>query len=60
METEANTTEAPAEDGYATNPLSGMDPEMARNPQPLFKSLRDDMPVMAVDMPSGAGCRAHA
>jgi cytochrome P450 len=31
-----------------------MDPEMARNPQPLFKSLRDDMPVMAVDMPSGA------
>ena len=54
METEAETVEAPAEDGYGANPLSGMDPEMARNPQPLFKSLRDDMPVMAVDMPSGA------
>jgi cytochrome P450 len=54
METEANAVEAPAEDGYATNPLSGMDPEMARNPQPLFKSLRDDLPVMSVDMPSGA------
>jgi cytochrome P450 len=54
METEADIAEAPAEDGYGANPLSGMDPEMARNPQPLFKSLRDDMPVMAVDMPSGA------
>jgi len=54
METEADTAEAPAETGYGENPLSGMDPEMARNPQPLFKSLRDDMPVMAVDMPSGA------
>jgi cytochrome P450 len=54
METEADTAEAPADAGYGENPLSGMDPEMARNPQPLFKSLRDDMPVMAVDMPSGA------
>jgi cytochrome P450 len=54
METEASTAEAPADDGYGANPLSGMDPEMARNPQPLFKSLRDDMPVMSVDMPSGA------
>src|SRR6185437_12193775 len=53
MESEADTAEAPAEDAYGTNPLSGMDPEMARNPQPLFKSLRDDMPVMAVDMPGG-------
>jgi cytochrome P450 len=54
METETNAAEAPAKDGYAANPLSGMDPEMARNPQPLFKSLRDDLPVMSVDMPSGA------
>jgi len=54
METEADTAEAAADAGYGENPLSGMDPEMARNPQPLFKSLRDDMPVMAVDMPSGA------
>ncbi|HSZ35768.1 MAG TPA: cytochrome P450 [Acidimicrobiales bacterium] len=54
MDTEVNTAEAPEGDGYGANPLSGMDSEMARNPQPLFKSLRDDMPVMAVDMPSGA------
>lgn len=54
METQADTAEAPADDGYGANPLSGMDPEMARNPQPLFKSLRDDMPVMSVDMPNGA------
>jgi len=54
METEADTAEAQAEDADGANPLSGMDPEMARNPQPIFKSLRDDMPVMSVDMPSGA------
>jgi cytochrome P450 len=53
METEAHTADAPAEEAEGTNPLSGMDPEMARNPQPLFKALRDDMPVMTVDMPNG-------
>jgi cytochrome P450 len=53
METEAHTAEAPAQEAEGANPLSGMDPEMARNPQPLFKSLRDDMPVMTVDMPNG-------
>ncbi|HEX3333516.1 MAG TPA: cytochrome P450 [Acidimicrobiales bacterium] len=54
METET-TTEAvdEAADGYGVNPMSGMDPEMARNPQPLFKALRDDMPIMSVDMPGG-------
>jgi len=26
-----------------------MDPEMARHPQPMFKMLRDEMPVMPVD-----------
>jgi cytochrome P450 len=54
METET-TTEAvdEAADGYGANPMSGMDPEMARHPQPLFKALRDDMPIMSVDMPGG-------
>lgn len=53
MDTETETGEAPADGGYGENPLSGMDPEMAANPQPLFKAMRDDMPVMSVDMPSG-------
>jgi cytochrome P450 len=30
-----------------------MDPEMAANPQSTFKLLRDEMPIMSVDMPSG-------
>ncbi len=51
MTTESQT-DAPA---YSANPLSGMDPEMAANPQPVFKVLRDDMPVMSVDMPGGHG-----
>ncbi len=38
---------------YGESPLGGMDPEMARNPQPVFKLLRDDSPVMNVDMPGG-------
>ncbi len=52
MET-TETTET-TEPGYGGNPLGGMDPEMAANPQPTFKLLRDDMPVMSIDMPSGA------
>jgi cytochrome P450 len=35
--------------GYGENPMAGMDPEMARNPQPVFKLLRDEMPVMPVE-----------
>ena len=54
METETTADTADeAADGYGANPMSGMDPEMARNPQPTFKALRDDMPVMSVDMPGG-------
>jgi len=49
METETTTT---ADEG---NPLNGMDPEMAAHPQPIFKLMRDDMPVMEVDMGSGRG-----
>ncbi len=54
METEAETqTEEAGDGGYGENPMAGMDPEMAANPQPIFKALRDDMPVMEVPMPSG-------
>jgi cytochrome P450 len=38
---------------YGESPFGAMDPEMARNPQPVFKILRDDSPVMTVDMPGG-------
>ena len=52
METEMEaTTET---DGGGENPLSGMDPEMARNPQPVFKMMREE-PVMSMDLPSGKG-----
>jgi cytochrome P450 len=49
---ETTTTEA-ATTTYGQSPLSSMDPEMARNPQPVFKMLRGDTPVMNVDMPGG-------
>ena len=49
METE---TTAAADEG---NPLNGMDPEMAAHPQPVFKLMRDDMPVMEMEMGSGRG-----
>ncbi len=51
---ESTETAESTETGYGDNPLGGMDPEMAANPQPTFKVLRDDMPVMSIDMPSGA------
>ncbi|HWD55779.1 MAG TPA: cytochrome P450 [Acidimicrobiales bacterium] len=53
METETQTEEV-AGGGYGENPMGGMDPEMAANPQPVFQALRADMPVMTIDMPSGA------
>jgi len=40
---------APAEAPAPEDPFAGMDPEMARHPQPMFKMLRDEMPVMPVD-----------
>jgi cytochrome P450 len=52
METEMETTTEA--DGGGENPLSGMDPEMARNPQPVFKMMREE-PVMSMDLPSGKG-----
>ncbi len=50
-ETETETDSSAADD----NPFSAMDPEMAANPQPVFKLLRDDTPVMAIDLPTGRG-----
>ena len=41
---EAQTT---GDDG--ASPFAAMDPEMAANPQPMFKMLRDAMPVMAME-----------
>jgi cytochrome P450 len=32
-----------------SDPFAGMDPEMAAHPQPMFKMLRDEMPVMPVE-----------
>jgi cytochrome P450 len=47
-------TETPAAE-YGGNPLTAMDPDMAANPQPTFKLLRDEMPVLSIDLGSGPG-----
>ena len=48
-------TEA-AEGGYgSSNALAGMDADMAANPQPTFKLLRDEMPVLSIDIGSNPG-----
>ena len=57
MSTDA-VADADAEDpdeGGMENPLSGMDPEVAAHPQPVFKVLRDESPVLSVDLPMGTG-----
>ena len=41
--------------GYGENPLTAMDADMAANPQPTFKLLRDEMPVLSIDMGSSPG-----
>src|SRR4051812_852659 len=46
METPPATAAADEPDA---NPFAGMDAETAANPQPMFKMLRDSMPVMTVD-----------
>ena len=45
-------TETDTADG--ANPLSAMDPEMAANPQPIFKAMRE-VPVMPIDLTAGRG-----
>jgi len=42
------TPAASDEDG-GESPFTSMDPETARHPQPMFKDLRDSMPVMPVE-----------
>ncbi len=37
------------QDEGGESPFSSMDPETAANPQPMFKMLRDSMPVMPVE-----------
>ncbi|HUC06031.1 MAG TPA: cytochrome P450 [Acidimicrobiales bacterium] len=41
----------------AAGPFGGMDPEMAAHPQPMFKALRDEMPVMPVEGVGVVLCR---
>jgi len=48
-------TKTSSEAGYGESPLAGMDAEMAANPQTVFKLMRDEMPVMPLDLPSGKG-----
>ena len=51
-ETETEASEA----GYgSSNALAGMDADMAANPQPTFKLLRDEMPVLSIDIGSNPG-----
>ncbi len=55
-ETETQTqTETESTTGSGEDPMSAMDPEMAANPQPVFKALREDTPVLSIDLPSGSG-----
>jgi cytochrome P450 len=46
---EAVSEEAVTDAAEETSPFAGMDPETAANPQPMFKALRESMPVMPVD-----------
>jgi cytochrome P450 len=41
--------------GGDASPLAGMDANMAANPQPTFKLLRDEMPVLSIDIGSNPG-----
>ncbi|HEY6474676.1 MAG TPA: cytochrome P450 [Acidimicrobiales bacterium] len=51
--TETQVADDAAGDGGGGDPMMAMGPEMAANPQPLFKGLRAEMPIMPIDMPSG-------
>lgn len=49
VETQTETeAETPAAEGSGS-PFSAMDPEMAANPQPVFKALREASPVMPIE-----------
>ena len=53
--TDTQTAEETTAGADYGNPMSGMDPEMAAHPQPIFKVLCDETPVLRVDMLSGPG-----
>lgn len=56
METETETTTDAEGGGYGdAGPLAAMDASMAANPQPTFKMLRDEMPVLSMDIGSSPG-----
>jgi cytochrome P450 len=47
-------TETTEDEGFGQDPFTSMDPEMARNPQPVFKLMREGSPVLRIeDMPTG-------
>jgi cytochrome P450 len=55
-ETLETTQDEAGQDGAGSGPMAAMGPDMAANPQPVWKMLRDDMPVMPIeDLPSGKG-----
>ncbi len=51
------TQDGAPDEGYGgAGPMTAMGPDMAANPQPVWKALRDEMPVMPIeDLPSGKG-----
>lgn len=55
--TESDIPDAGKADQASENPFSSMDPEMAANPQPVFKMLRESMPVLPVEGVGVALCR---
>ncbi len=56
-ETLETTEGESSQEGYGSGGvMDGMGPDMAANPQPVWKALRDEMPVMPInDLPSGKG-----
>ncbi len=46
----ATDTETTTADADLANPLLGMDPEMAANPQPVYQFMREE-PVMPIELP---------
>jgi cytochrome P450 len=57
LETTEGTEGADGQEGYGGGGVMGaMGPDMAANPQPVWKMLRDESPVMEIDdLPSGKG-----
>ena len=49
MDVEAGTGADDLTEPAAESPFSAMDPEMAANPQPVFKALREATPVMPIE-----------